>query len=284
VTLLKVQQIKTDWSQMPKGLTWYIIGQPKTWKTTQASKWSDKGSDGVLIVDTDLGSDFVDGAKRITVTSLNPPKRTKTDSKGEPVHRANSGTPEQEIIPPAERGFVHRNGELAGQPMEVYALSEVVFDLCEHWSDYGIDTVVIDTIDIVNDWIEAEMAPNGMKWEDYGKTMNRNLNIMQVLQQLIKKQGGNLVLISHSKKSFETDGKIQLAPDLPSKLSARLTAKADVIGYTTIDKKTQQAHISFVGYDERSVGSRLEPLQGKELPFSYDAIREAVTGYKHAKH
>jgi hypothetical protein len=54
-------------------LTWYFIGQPKTGKTTAAANWSSKGAEGVLVIDTDLGADFVDGANVVTVTSLNPP-------------------------------------------------------------------------------------------------------------------------------------------------------------------------------------------------------------------
>jgi len=60
---------------MPAGLTYLIIGQPKTGKTTAVSKWSPKGSEGVIILDTDLGSDFVDKANTVTVTSLNAPTR-----------------------------------------------------------------------------------------------------------------------------------------------------------------------------------------------------------------
>ena len=75
--MIKVNKISTDWTSLPSGLTWYFIGQPKTGKTTNASRWSDKGADGVLILDTDLGSDFVDGANVITCASLNAPTRVK---------------------------------------------------------------------------------------------------------------------------------------------------------------------------------------------------------------
>lgn len=276
--MLQVDKVKSDWKKMPKGLTWYIIGQPKTWKTTKASEWSEKGKEGVLLIDTDLGSDFVDGCKRLTVTSLNAPIRHKLDDRGKNVFEAD-GKLAYEETPPEERGFVYRTGEKEGKPMPVYSMAEVVFDLEDNWDSYGIDTIVIDTIDQVNDWIEEEVAPDGMKWEIYGKTAKRNMDIMLKLQKLIKRKGGNLILISHSKKTFETDGKVQLSPELPSKLAARYTARADVIGYVTINKKDQNAMISFVGYDERSVGSRLRPLQGKELPFNYKSVREAIIGY-----
>ena len=37
---INVRKVSTDWTTLPTGLTWYFIGQPKTGKTTQASKWS----------------------------------------------------------------------------------------------------------------------------------------------------------------------------------------------------------------------------------------------------
>ena len=68
---IQVRKVSTDWSKLPKGLTWYFIGQPKTGKTSQASKWSDKGAEGVLLIDTDLGSDFVNNAIHRSGNSIN---------------------------------------------------------------------------------------------------------------------------------------------------------------------------------------------------------------------
>ena len=47
---IKVQKVSTDWSDMPGGLTYYIIGQPKSGKTTAAASWSPKGQSGVLLI------------------------------------------------------------------------------------------------------------------------------------------------------------------------------------------------------------------------------------------
>ena len=74
---IKVQKIKTDWTIMPGGLTWFIVGQPKSGKTTAASSWSEKGNEGVLIFDIDSGADFVDGANVIPITTLNTPTKPK---------------------------------------------------------------------------------------------------------------------------------------------------------------------------------------------------------------
>ena len=74
---INIKKVSTDWTKLPVGLTWYFIGQPKTGKTTQASRWSEKGAEGCLLIDTDLGSDFANNANTITVTSLNTPTRPK---------------------------------------------------------------------------------------------------------------------------------------------------------------------------------------------------------------
>lgn len=259
-----------------------IIGAPKTGKTTQASQWSERGSEGVLLLDTDQGSDYVEGANVISIVSLNPEERIKTDLNGTPVY-TKDGTPVMEIVPPNERGYVHRTGEDKGKPMEVYSLAEVVFDLIDNWDNYNVDTVVLDTADMVNDWVEKEVAPNGLGGDfglSYSRASEKNLDIMQKLQKLVKKKNGNLIIISHSKKTTEVDGKMQLAPNMPSGLAGKMCAKADIIGYTTIDKKTGKHMISFVGYDERSVGSRIKPLHGKSLPFDYNAIKAEITGFK----
>lgn len=281
--MLKIDKVKVDWTNMPRGLTWMFIGAPKTGKTTQASKWSEKGQEGVLVIDTDIGTDFVDGCNRVTVTSLNPPEDIVKDKDGNPV-LTTDGAVIMDIVPPEERGYVYRTGPDIGKPMPVYSLAEVIYDLMENWDDYGVDTIVIDTVDAVNEWIEREIAPDGMGSKGFGldwsQARSRNMDIVQKLQGFIRKKGATLILISHSKKSFEVDGKIQLMPDLPSGLAGRMCAKADVIGFVTVSKKLKQHTISFMSYDERSVGSRLSPIYGKELKFDYETIKETITGVK----
>ena len=287
--MLQVQKVTNKWSEgLPGGITWYFIGQPKSGKTTQASKWSPKGSDGVLVIDTDLGADFVDGANVLTISSLNPPTR---DKKKDGVVITKSGKPVIEVIPPEDRGYYYRNGSNKGKPMPVYSLAEVVSDLLKNWNEYPYDTIVIDTIDQVNTWIEntvkvemgiAEMG-QGEWGSDWAKARKKNVDVLQKLQRFLKQVGGNLVLISHAKNTVVTDAKAQLAPSLPSGLGRAVCAKADVIGYTTIDKETNDYMISFEGYDERMVGSRLRPLAQKLLPFDYDSIIKEINSFKEEK-
>ena len=107
IEVIKNQSMEEMSQNLPDGITWFFIGQPKTWKTSAASKWSDKGTDGVLIIDADLGADFVPNANSVTVTCLNPPTRNKMSDNKKIVK---NGKEVMELIPPTERGYVYRSG------------------------------------------------------------------------------------------------------------------------------------------------------------------------------
>jgi len=270
---------------MPAGLTYLIIGQPKTGKTTAVSRWSSKGADGVLLIDTDLGSDFVKDANVVTVTGLNAPMRPVLHE-GKQVVK--NGQPSNEVVPPEERGFNIRSGKEKGKPLAVYSMIEVYNWISKEWDKLPYDTIAIDTIGEVNSWIEQsvihELGITAMgegQWgADWGKARRKNLDVIKRFQDLMKKKGGNLILVSHSKTSQLQDGKVQLGPELPRGLGYSLAAKADVIGYTTASKEDGKYYISFEAYDERVVGSRLKPLAQKVLPFEYSAISNEILKYK----
>ena len=115
---IQPRTVSTDWSRLPGGLTWYFIGQPKTGKTTASANWSSRGAEGVLLIDTDGGADFVEGANVLTCTSLNSPTQPKIeDNKIE------------EVVPPDERGYYSGTGK----PMAVYSLFEVYAWLKRNW-------------------------------------------------------------------------------------------------------------------------------------------------------
>ena len=283
---ISVRKVSTDWSKLPYGLTWYFIGQPKTGKTTQASKWSDKGSEGVLLIDTDLGSDFVNEANTVTVTSLNTPTRPQMVD-GKQVTKGCK--PVIESVPNKERGYYSRTGDDIGKPMEVYSMVEVYFWLKENLKSLPYDTIVIDTIDHINRWIEAEVCDErgqaamgeGASWgADWAQARKKNLDIVKKFQTLCKQLGRNLILISHAKTTVITDGKSQLGPELPRGLSYALTATADVIGYATASKEDGKFYVSFKAYDERTVGSRLKPLAQKVLDFDYNSVMNEILKYK----
>lgn len=283
---IQIRKVSTDWEKLPTGLTWYFIGQPKTGKTTQASRWSDKGAEGVLLIDTDLGSDFVNKANTVTVTSLNTPTRPKM-IEGKQV--TEKGVPVTEVIPNDDRGYHHRTGDNLGEPMEVYSMVEVYLWLKDNLKKLPYDTIAIDTIDHINRWIEQEVCDErdqvamgeGSSWgADWAQARKKNLDIVKKFQTLCKSLGRNLVLISHAKSTVITDGKSQLGPDLPKGLAYALTASADVIGYAMANKEDGKFYISFQAYDERTVGSRLKPLAQKVLEFDYNSVITEILKYK----
>jgi hypothetical protein len=192
------------------------------------------------------------------------------------------------MIPPLERGFYHRVGPKRGEPMEVYSLFEVYTWIKDNWKSLGYESLVIDTIDTINEWIQEavceELGISAMgqgEWgADWGKARKKNVDIVKRLQTLMKAHGSNLILTSHSKQSQMNDGKVQLSPELPRGLGYALCAKADVIGYSTVVKDELIPKVSFQAYDERTVGSRLKPLNGLVLPFTYTDVNKAITEYK----
>ena len=96
----------------------------------------------------------------------------------------------------------------------------------------------------------------------------------------MKQKGASIVLTSHSKQTTVTDGKTQLAPELPRGMASMILGRADAIGYTTVNKKDNEYQISFESYDERAVGSRLTPIAQKKIAFSYKSIVDEISKYK----
>lgn len=282
---LHIEKVAHDENVLPGGLTWVFVGQPKTRKTSEASKWSENGQDAVLILDADLGADFVDGAHRVPITSLNRPRQYKMKDGEQVVDK--DGEFVTEPIPPTERGFFHRTGPDKGKPMPVYSLQETWAWIQQHWDESGYDTIVVDTLDEVNDWIEHEVKEelDITAMGDYGygvdwaKAKERNLDIVKKLQEFLKRRGHTLILIVHAKETRKEDDKVQLRPDLPRGLGSKVTAKADVIGYTTFDRKTGDCVISFQAYDERMIGSRLRPLAQKTIEFSFERVQDIIKSY-----
>lgn len=281
-----ITKINHNWEVIPGGLTWLFVGQPKTGKTTQAAKWSEKGLDGVLILDTDHGADFINGANVIPISGLNAEYEDVLDKDGNYTYE--KGERVKKFVEPVDRGYYYRTGPNKGKPMAAYGLSEVYAYLSENWDTLGYDTIVLDTVDEINAWAELDVLEElrlkamgeGQWGADWGRARQKNVKLIKTFQEFLKKKGANLILIAHAKPTVITDGKTQLAPELPRGLARVLTAKADVIGYITSDKSDGKYYISFVSYDERMIGSRLKPLAQKKLLFDYHVVKNEITSYK----
>ena len=290
---MEIQKIVNDWTELPTGIVWYFIGPPKTGKTTQASKWSEKGSAGVILLDTDMGADFVDGANIIPITSLAPPFRKVLDKDGNSVTTLVGGrtTDKMEIIPPNQRGYCYRTGKKKGEPMSVYSLIEALDWLRANWKDLPYDTIVIDTVDKINDWQEAlckeRFNIEALADLDFGKGWSipktNQLNSIDSLKTFLRSVKSNLVMVSHSKDTITVDKKVQLVPDIPKGLGKGLCKMAEVIGFTTCNKTNGKYYISFLAYEERNIGSRLEPLKQKRLEFDYKIVTDEIKNYKKEK-
>jgi len=285
-----IQKIKNNWRDIPSSLTWYFIGPPKTGKTTQASKWSVKGSDGVVLLDTDLGADFVDDANIIPITSLAPPFRNVKDKNGKNIVETIGGKERDkvEIVPPDERGLYYRVGINKGKPMPVYSMVEALDYLRTNWKDLPFDTIAIDTVDKINEWQE-KMTKERFHIEaladlDFGKGWSipkeNQLGSIASLQLFLRSVSGNLVMISHSKNTTTVDKKVQLVPDIPSGVGKGLCKIAEVIGFTTCNKANGKYYVSFLAYEERNIGSRLKPLAQKRLEFDYKTVINEIKNYK----
>ncbi len=296
--MIEVQTVATNWKQLPTGLIWYVIGQPKSGKTTALSEWSDKGQAGTLIIDTDMGADFVDGANVIPCVSLQPPliptmmNGIQVVLDGIPIFERDADG-NHIVVPPTERGYNYRVGEKQGQPMPVYSISEIVGWLLKEYDNLPYNTIVLDTIDQINTWNEHRtckkmgIASMGQgEWgADWSEAKEGTLRSFSALRDLVKRKGGTLVIVSHSKETTIVPAKgkrkaiTQLGPALPSGLATRLLGDVDIIGYTTGSKSDGQYHISFEAYEERKVGSRLRPIAQKELPFNYKAIIDIISKF-----
>jgi len=290
--MIKIEQIHVNPNEMPGGFVYSFIGPPKTGKTSELVKWRKRA----LLLDADLGSDLID-CERITVVSLNPyyknveTNRVITDVEKIAMERDGLWDEKQWVkAEPEERGYYHRRGTLKGKPMAVYSMAEIIVWVRSALKEgkFPYDTIVVDTIGRINEWIEeivtTEMQIKSMGdaayGSDWGYARKRNIDVIKRLGGLCRQYGIDLILIGHSKPSTQLGTTVQLAVDLPRGLAAALNGKSDVIGYVTINKETKRAQVSFEAYDERQVGSRFEALGGKTIPFSYESIKKTIGTYK----
>jgi len=286
---ITVQQVKPMYNDLPKGITWLFYGQPKVGKTTVTASFSPKGRDGVLLIDTDFGADFVE-CNRIIVGMINPPYRhskSKVPISAKDYSVLNDVQKlDYEVIPPDLRNIYVRTGD----PVPVYAMNEV-FSWIKNQLEtnkFPYDTVVIDTVNRINEWIEeivcAELGIRAMGEATYGNDWALSkkylLTIIKSLQMLLRKYGRSFVMTCHAKPSVVVDNKIQQTLELPKGITQGVISQADVIGYVYIPAGAKKPCVQFAGYDEKQMGSRIKALAGKTLNFDFQSILNEITNYK----
>lgn len=290
---MKIRKISLEenTSTFPRGLVWFFMGFPKTGKTTQASRWAEGGSDKVLLIDTDHGTDFVDGANVVVCTSLNIPTRDKVVD-GKKVTTVVDGVEKivKTIIPPNERGFYHRVGADKGTQMEVYSMAEIYKEVKALLlkGQFPYEAIAIDTLDKINEWIEEivakELGQEAMGqsagWgADWGLARRRNLDIARKWCDLCRQYGLTLIFTSHAKQRQVIDKKVQLGPELPGGLGRALSGKADIIGLSSIGQNKKPV-ITFRNFDEITIGSRLPALFQQSMDFDFKTVHDAIINWK----
>lgn len=223
-------------------------GCPKIGKSTFAASFHPDGVDGCLVIDTEDGSDEVE-CNRIKVKSL----------------------------------------EELNQALNI-----------AYKSNFG--TIAIDTVDRIYHWTEvatvkalnAKYSTNHTTVEEFGYGLGiavaRN-SLLTIINKLsvFKSAGKTVLLISHQKQQVTGDNESEKARtvDLPGRLSRMLAASVDAIGLVYAKKDEDgrlHRFISFRPYDQVDAGCRLKELAGKDLPFSFTAIHNQLTGKEGDQH
>jgi hypothetical protein len=145
-------------------------------------------------------------------------------------------------------------------------------------TDPSIQTIIVDSVDVLSDWMEEEVAKSrGLEmiterkagvdgfemWADYRKRIEAFINFLKTSRKLV-------IMIAHCKEpKLDTNGNL-VSPagiNMPGKAGAFLAAQADMIGFCF--KKplgTGTAYfVTFQGGPLGMWGSRVEELNDKVI-------------------
>lgn len=176
-----------------------------------------------------------------------------------------------------ERGGADR---VDGRIDNVSSLADFRKKLKAAVEEKSVGTIVVDTIDVLSDWLELEIAQkyglqkmndskqgvNGYeKWGDYRDKV-------ETLVDYFKACGKLIVLIAHCKepKVLEDQVVTPAGINMPGKAGNYIAAQADLIGY--VYKKpvgsTTHFYVTFSGGPLGVWGSRIKELNNKTLQFT----------------
>lgn len=187
-------------------------------------------------------------------------------------------------------------GGMVAKPTSLDEMSELMTAL---EGPYGkpYESVIIDTLDVVHDWIEEETvsglskklkmelngmgeAPQGLDWAVSRKSM---MGFIEAWRYFALNTGKNVVFTAHATAVMEEKGTVTqkaMTIDFPGKLGRRIPSKVDAVGYcyglkgTDPDSKKQVINrmLSFQPYSDLAAGCRFKELSGKVIPMSFKAI------------
>ena len=137
-------------------------------------------------------------------------------------------------------------------------------------------TIAIDTIDVVNEWIEAEVAESlGIRQigeapygSDWAMARNKVLDLIRAFAQLPV----NLLVISHSRWAIVNDIGVGHTIDLPGRLARFVMAYVDNIIYIHVDGSGERK-LLFRPHQGIEAGCRHPVLANAgSCPASYEAL------------
>lgn len=180
-----------------------------------------------------------------------------------------------------------------GRIHEIKDLAEFRKVMPQVLKEPSIKTVVIDTIDVLSDWIEDEIAKkhgmthmlerkkdvNGFEvWGDYKKRI-------EGLVQYFKNCGKLVIVIAHTRDPKTVDDQV-ITPagiNIPGKGGAYMAAQADLIGFAyrqTVSAGTN-FFVTFKGGPLGTWGSRVKELNDKTLQINganpYKSFKDALS-------
>lgn len=179
------------------------------------------------------------------------------------------------LIIDLENGTRYVEGAYVVQVQSLAELRELYAEL-RAANPFPYQTVAIDTIDVLNDWIEAEVCRElgilqmgeksfGLDW---GLARNRVLDTMKAFHQL----PCNVLWLAHSRWAVVDEVEVGHTLNLPGKLARFVMASVDNVLFLTI--RNGQRVILFRPYQGIECGSRHPVLdQAGECPMSYAALR-----------
>ncbi len=177
-----------------------------------------------------------------------------------------------------EKGGADR---IPGRIHDIKDLTTFRLVLKDVFAEPSIKTVIIDTIDVLSDWIEDEIAKaKGLEsiterkvgvdgfalWGEYRKKIEGLVNYLQASNKLI-------ILVAHCKEpKMDSDSNL-ITPagiNMPGKSGGFLAAQAELIGYSyrkTLGSGTAY-YLTFAGGPLGAWGSRVDELNDKTIQLS----------------
>ena len=172
-----------------------------------------------------------------------------------------------DVVIDLEDGLGHLKGVKYYRPTTMKELKESI-----NLAYRDFKSVCIDTLDVLNNWIEdevcQELGTDEMGEAGYGSDWGKSRRkVLEFIHQL-RNSFDLVVLVGHQKLAIVEESSKARHVDLPGKLSRYVTAQCDAIGFCEIQDGKRV--INFAPYNDVDSGSRFPHLQGV-IEFTQDS-------------